>query len=80
VVGPNQGAGGHGRKVNTTMVGAPYRPSIWRRRCRFGAVCATSMGDWQVRLYLRWVMPPQSGRTLGEPSYGLKLDDGSQGG
>jgi hypothetical protein len=37
------------------------------------------MGDWQVRLYLRWAARCKAAG-LGEPSYahGLKLDDGSK--
>lgn len=40
---------------------------------------APQMGDWQVRLYLRWAQACK-GAGLGEPSYahGLKLDDGSK--
>jgi hypothetical protein len=40
---------------------------------------APQMGDWQVRLYLRWANACK-GAGLGEPSYahGLKLDDGSK--
>lgn len=40
---------------------------------------ASQMGDWQVRLYLRWAARCKAAG-LGEPSYahGLKLDDGSK--
>jgi hypothetical protein len=40
---------------------------------------APQMGDWQVRLYLRWAARCKAAG-LGEPSYahGLKLDDGSK--